>query len=203
MCLRAGVIGSISAWFPSRRSVDSQRGARVMRLAGQVRSAGRSAERPGNGRTASGWAAAPVPTGDGCRCRKWWWSSKVLAGQGWGSDAHRTPQRGGDPVSGPRCGSQGGADDQPRPHHNSHCGADQGGKTDGGGATRYGNLRRCLCSPSRPTTPPSGALVEIRNAGQRVDDPEAFDWLPEAAADELRYGWDMQPGALPLCAGQG
>ncbi len=41
MCLRAGLIGSISAWLPSRRSVDSQRGAVVMDLPGQVRS-GRS-----------------------------------------------------------------------------------------------------------------------------------------------------------------
>ena len=41
LCLRAGLIGSISAWLPSRRSVDSQRGALVMVLAGQVRS-GRS-----------------------------------------------------------------------------------------------------------------------------------------------------------------
>ena len=39
--LRAGLIGSISAWLPSRRSVDSQRGAFVTALAGQVRS-GRS-----------------------------------------------------------------------------------------------------------------------------------------------------------------
>jgi hypothetical protein len=39
--LRAGLIGSISAWLPSRRSVDSQRGALVIDLVGQVRS-GRS-----------------------------------------------------------------------------------------------------------------------------------------------------------------
>ena len=39
--LRAGDIGSISAWLPSRRSVDSQRGAFVMTLPGHVRS-GRS-----------------------------------------------------------------------------------------------------------------------------------------------------------------
>ncbi len=36
--LRAGVIGSISAWLPSRRSVDSQRGALVIFWSGQVRS---------------------------------------------------------------------------------------------------------------------------------------------------------------------
>jgi hypothetical protein len=35
--LRAGLIGSISAWLPSRKSVDSQRGAVVMVLPGQVR----------------------------------------------------------------------------------------------------------------------------------------------------------------------
>ena len=39
--LRAGLIGSISAWLPSRRSVDSQRGAAVIVLPGHVRS-GRS-----------------------------------------------------------------------------------------------------------------------------------------------------------------
>ena len=39
--LRVGDIGSISAWLPSRRSVESQRGARVMLFVGQVRS-GRS-----------------------------------------------------------------------------------------------------------------------------------------------------------------
>ena len=39
--LRDGLIGSISAWLPSRRSVDSHRGAAVMVLPGQVRS-GRS-----------------------------------------------------------------------------------------------------------------------------------------------------------------
>src|SRR4051794_9835554 len=39
--LRVGDIGSMSAWLPSRRSVDSQRGASVMTACGQVRS-GRS-----------------------------------------------------------------------------------------------------------------------------------------------------------------
>jgi GNAT superfamily N-acetyltransferase len=37
------------------------------------------------------------------------------------------------------------------------------------------------------------AVVALHNVAHRVDDPEAFDWLPEAAADELRYGWDLQP----------
>jgi GNAT superfamily N-acetyltransferase len=37
------------------------------------------------------------------------------------------------------------------------------------------------------------ALVAIHNAARRVDDPEGFDWLPAVAADELRYGWDLQP----------
>src|SRR3954451_25167304 len=45
--LRAGLIGSMSAWLPSRRSVDSHRGASVMTADGQVRS-GRSIG--GNGR---------------------------------------------------------------------------------------------------------------------------------------------------------
>jgi hypothetical protein len=39
--LRVGDIGSISAWLPSRRSVESQRGAFVMTLVGHVLS-GRS-----------------------------------------------------------------------------------------------------------------------------------------------------------------
>ena len=35
-CLRAAFIGSISAWLPSRRSVDSQRGAAVMVRVGHL-----------------------------------------------------------------------------------------------------------------------------------------------------------------------
>ncbi len=46
-CLRAAFIGSIRAWFPSRRSVESHRGAAVMVRAGHRRS-GRSTA--GNGR---------------------------------------------------------------------------------------------------------------------------------------------------------
>ncbi|MNT51734.1 hypothetical protein D3C72_1887170 [compost metagenome] len=45
--LRAGFIGSIRAWLPSRRSVLIQRGARVMVRAGQVRS--------GMSTVAAGW----------------------------------------------------------------------------------------------------------------------------------------------------
>src|SRR5688572_20586363 len=41
MRLRSGLIGSMSAWLPSRRSTAHQRGAVVMRFDGQVRS-GRS-----------------------------------------------------------------------------------------------------------------------------------------------------------------
>src|SRR6478609_11541058 len=37
--LRSGVIGSISAWLPSRRSTAHQRGAVVVTVSGQVRSA--------------------------------------------------------------------------------------------------------------------------------------------------------------------
>ena len=44
--LRAAFIGSMSAWLPSRRSVDSQRGAAVMVRLGHCRS-GRSTA--GNG----------------------------------------------------------------------------------------------------------------------------------------------------------
>src|SRR3954469_3566431 len=36
--LRSGVIGSISAWLPSRRSTAHQRGATVVTVVGQVRS---------------------------------------------------------------------------------------------------------------------------------------------------------------------
>jgi hypothetical protein len=36
--LRSGVIGSISAWLPSRRSTAHQRGAWVVTFSGQVRS---------------------------------------------------------------------------------------------------------------------------------------------------------------------
>src|ERR1700751_2981940 len=39
--LRAGLIGSISAWLPSRRSTAHHRGARVITRSGQVRSATR------------------------------------------------------------------------------------------------------------------------------------------------------------------
>jgi GNAT superfamily N-acetyltransferase len=48
--------------------------------------------------------------------------------------------------------------------------------------------------PVSPDDPASvAALVEIHNAAQRIDDPEGFEWLPGAAADDLRYGWDLQP----------
>lgn len=39
--LRAGLIGSISAWLPSRRSTAHHSGARSMTLSGQVRSGSR------------------------------------------------------------------------------------------------------------------------------------------------------------------
>jgi prepilin-type processing-associated H-X9-DG protein len=38
MRLRSGLIGSMSAWLPSRRSTAHQRGASVMRFDGHVRS---------------------------------------------------------------------------------------------------------------------------------------------------------------------
>ncbi len=46
-CLRGTFMGSIRAWLPSRRSVDSHRGAAVIARAGHCRS-GRSIA--GNGR---------------------------------------------------------------------------------------------------------------------------------------------------------
>src|ERR1700686_313901 len=42
LSLRAGSIGSISAWLPSRRSTLHQRGALVIRADGQVRSSSRA-----------------------------------------------------------------------------------------------------------------------------------------------------------------
>ena len=51
--------------------------------------------------------------------------------------------------------------------------------------------------PLQPVSPDDtasvAALVEIRNAAQRIDDPEGCEWVPGAAADDLRYGWDLQP----------
>ncbi len=46
-CLRGVFIGSISAWLPSRRSVDSHRGALVMTRDGHCRSGSATG---GNGR---------------------------------------------------------------------------------------------------------------------------------------------------------
>src|SRR4051812_33434135 len=54
--LRSGVIGSISAWLPSRRSTAHQRGATVVVLSGQVRS--------GSGTGRKG-AYLPIGIGDG------------------------------------------------------------------------------------------------------------------------------------------
>jgi GNAT superfamily N-acetyltransferase len=51
--------------------------------------------------------------------------------------------------------------------------------------------------PLQPVSPDDtasvAALVALHNAAQRVDDPDGMDWLPVVAADELRYGWDLQP----------
>jgi RimJ/RimL family protein N-acetyltransferase len=51
--------------------------------------------------------------------------------------------------------------------------------------------------PLQPVSPDDpaqvAALVAIHNAAQPVDDPEGFDWPAESAADDLRYGWDLQP----------
>ena len=55
--LRAGVIGSMRAWLPSRRSTAHQRGAWVMTVFGQVRS-GRAIGVNGSYR--------PKDIGDGC-----------------------------------------------------------------------------------------------------------------------------------------
>ncbi len=67
-------------------------------------------------------------------------------------------------------------------------------KTYGAPGSGCDTLRDVPLQPVSPDDPGSvAALVEIHNAAQRVDDPEAFDWLVPAAADELRYGWDLQP----------
>jgi GNAT superfamily N-acetyltransferase len=51
--------------------------------------------------------------------------------------------------------------------------------------------------PLQPVSPDDtasvAALVAIHNAAQRVDDPEGLGWLAAVAAEELRYGWDLQP----------
>ena len=49
--LRAGDIGSISAWLPSRRSTAHHCGARVITLSGQVRSGSET----GSMSWANGW----------------------------------------------------------------------------------------------------------------------------------------------------
>src|SRR5674476_1223255 len=79
--LRDGVMGSMSAWLPSRRSVDSHRGAWVIFMAGHVRS-GRSIGTKGVYRLNG--------MGDGCctgspiwgRVPKVWVMSGFLAGMG-------------------------------------------------------------------------------------------------------------------------
>jgi hypothetical protein len=80
--LRAGSIGSMRAWLPSRRSTEHQRGAFSIRRSGQVRS-GRSSGRNGRylskgmrfGVTGSGGIAGPLGWAllggrDGCRGNK-------------------------------------------------------------------------------------------------------------------------------------
>ena len=60
--------------------------------------------------------------------------------------------------------------------------------------TRVRHPEEVPLQPVSPDDPASvAALVEIHNAAQRIDDPEGFEWLPGAAADDLRYGWDLQP----------
>ncbi len=46
MSLRSGLIGRARDWLPSRRSVESQRGAERRRLLGQVRSVRSSGVNP-------------------------------------------------------------------------------------------------------------------------------------------------------------
>src|SRR3954464_1019239 len=85
--LRAGDIGSISAWLPSRRSVDSQRGAWVMVAFGQVRSA-----RSIGGKARYRWY------GIGLGCCWWFARCRVMAlsqsGGSWSGRDEEAPQRG-------------------------------------------------------------------------------------------------------------
>ncbi len=58
MRLRSGLIGSMSAWLPSRRSTAHQRGASGIRRAGQVRSGRSTAICSWNGRYL--WMGIPL-----------------------------------------------------------------------------------------------------------------------------------------------
>jgi GNAT superfamily N-acetyltransferase len=44
------------------------------------------------------------------------------------------------------------------------------------------------------------AVASIEEAARQVDDPEAFPIIPEMLADDLRYGWDLDPGECYLYA---
>jgi GNAT superfamily N-acetyltransferase len=37
------------------------------------------------------------------------------------------------------------------------------------------------------------AVADIKEAARRVDDPDAFPVIPEMLADQMRYGWDLEP----------
>src|SRR5450759_3828184 len=90
--LRRGSIGSVSAWLPSRRSVDSQRGALVMWAAGQVRSGRSTPDPPRNGRYLFRGIA------EGCCAFLGWKSCRMSVGPssrlGSAWPAHQPPRRG-------------------------------------------------------------------------------------------------------------
>src|SRR5450830_1762527 len=88
--LRRGSIGSMSAWLPSRRSVDSHRGALVMRAEGQVRSGRSTPAVSRNGRYLFRGIA------EGCCALRGCWSCRMsvgpyVVGSAW--PAHQPPRR--------------------------------------------------------------------------------------------------------------
>src|SRR5258708_6335864 len=94
LSLRAGSIGSMSAWLPSRRSTLHQRGALVIRADGQVRSsrrAGRNGRYFSNGILVgtTGGAGIVVPLGIGERRKR----KNLPAGGAGGSREHRSGAR--------------------------------------------------------------------------------------------------------------
>ena len=196
MCLRAGVIGSIRAWLPSRRSVDSQRGARGDRLrrpgaVGQVdrREGAVAAERHRAGLLDRYRLRPGAGAGNGGGHRR---SSLVRVG--WAGRAPNSAARGPTRLAGLAAAAK---EEQTTSHGLTITQIAEPDQPEGkpmAGRRAVRHPGGCLCVPVSPDDPAQvAALVEILNAAQRVDDPEAFDWLPEAAADELRYGWDLQP----------
>src|SRR5918997_2115716 len=200
LCLRAGVMGSISAWLPSRRSVDSQRGACVIRFAGQVRS-GRLIG--GNARYRLKGIGLGCCTGTACGRVP---AAEVVV-----------------VIEGPRCQGLGG-----RTHaelRSEEADPDLAGLAAATEEEQRGGTRS-ICHPAtiahiaetghphkllarRPALRHPGqmplvrvspddldqvaAVAGILDAARLVDDPDAHPTLVAALASEMRYGWDLQP----------